>query len=109
MAMARGRNLSHDKRVQCVALRDAGFSQRRIAAQVRCSRQAVRKAVRRHDVTDAHNDLPRVPRVRVSTRRQENQLVQLANENPWSTSTELTTTWRENCGVLAHPQTVRNR
>ena len=54
--MGTGRNLSLAKRAQAVALKDAGFSHRRIANRLHCSKTAVTNAICRFCKTGSYKD-----------------------------------------------------
>ena len=69
--MGRAANLSSEKRAQIVELSESGFSQRRIAHQLKCSQNAVSLAVRRYQQTGSNTDRPRSGRPCVSEARDD--------------------------------------
>ena len=107
--MGRGPTLSGEKRAQIIALRDAGFSQRRIARQLQCSKTAVYEAIRRFEQTGSHADRPRTGQPRATTPQDDAYLRLTARRRRKVTARTLHGEWVPVIGRQVSIQTVRNR
>ncbi len=107
--MGRGPTVSTDKRAQIVELSDAGFTERRIAQQLHCSKTAAHNAIRRVHKTGSNGCSPRSGQPRVSTARDDAYQCQIARMRRKLTARTLNEEWIPMVGRGVSIQTVRIR
>jgi len=107
--MVAGRRLSHDDRVKVIILKEEGYSVEAIAKRVKCSHSAVSKTVKRHKETGSVDDRPRSGRPRLSTLRDDRELLRISLRNRMFTSTQLKREWNETSLISCSARTVRRR
>ena len=107
--MGKGQHLRPQTRAIIVRLSEAGHSQREIGYLVRCSRGAVRNSLERYRNTGSHLDRPHPRRPRVTTRRQDRNLLHEVFRNRHTTVSRLRTFWRRHHNVNVSGSTVRRR
>ena len=100
--------LSVEDRVTCTVLYREGWTQKRIAAHLGCSQNAVYLAIRRRQATGTHENRPKSGRPRISTPRDDRYLVRQCQGNRTLSVPALQTLWHQH-GVTSSLTTVRRR
>ena len=103
------RRLSHDDRVKIVILREEGYSMEAIASRMKCSHSAVSKTLKRVRESGSVNDRPRSGCPRLSSARENRELVRISLRDRKLTSTQLKREWSETSQVSSSSRTVRRR
>lgn len=103
------RRLSQDDRVKMVVLREERYSMEAIASRVKCSHSAVSKTLKKHTKLGSVRDRLRTGRPRISSAREDRELVRLSLKNRRLTSTQLKREWGESSKVACSSRTVRRR
>ena len=67
--------LTAEERTTCILMDQLGYTQKVNADRIGCSQNAVLLAIRRHQDTGSHEVRPRSGRPRISTDRDDRQLV----------------------------------
>ncbi|KAK3868801.1 hypothetical protein Pcinc_025839 [Petrolisthes cinctipes] len=93
------------ERSRIVALHDEGLSNRAIAGRLGVSLPTVRKWIRRWQETGNLNDLERRPRSRVTSREEDERIIQAAVTQPFINAAAITT----DLGLEVSNTTVRRR
>ncbi|KAK3864713.1 hypothetical protein Pcinc_029617 [Petrolisthes cinctipes] len=93
------------ERSRIVALHDEGLSNRAIAGRLGVSLPTVRKWIRRWQETGNLNDLERRPRSRVTSREEDERIIQAAVAQPFINAAAITT----DLGLEVSNTTVRRR
>ena len=98
--------MSTEERARVVVLVQEGFSMNKVAKRMKISRCCVQEIVKKQrTVVDRH----RSGRPKVSTERQDRELVRLSLRNRKTTVPELRCRWVEASGVSVSNQTVCRR
>ena len=103
------RRLSHDDRMKIVILREEGYSMEAIGSRMKCSHSAVSKTLKRVRESGSVNDRPRSGRPRLSSARENRELVRISLRDRRLTSTQLKREWSETSQVSGSSRTVRRR
>ena len=75
--------LTHDQRIRIVCLHDeAGHTVQQLADAFNCDRRTVQRLLAKHQNTGSFDNLPRRPRRKVSTDREDRVLVRMSAQNP---------------------------
>lgn len=101
--------LSHEKRIKIQLLYGQGKSQVAISKLVKCSRCAVQSAIKRFKETGSHANKPRTGRKRVTTARQDRQLIRESVKDRKKTSSQLAAALSEEAGKPISARTARRR
>lgn len=101
--------LTHDQRIEIVALSQAGQSYRQLAAQYGVRVATISDLLRKHRETGSVDDLQRSGRPRKSTPRQDRALRLMSSRSPRKGSRGLCQQWAQTSGVQVTPRTVRLR
>jgi transposase len=107
--MAKCKQMDKEKRIRVSVLAEEGYSCRQIAKRVGCSHSAVVKLLQKKNETGSVADRSRSGRPRLSNDRQDRVLRRTSLADRRLTSPQLVRQWREKCGVMASPSTVRKR
>lgn len=90
-------------------LHEEGKSQREIARIVKCSRGAVEHTLKRFAVTGSHENRPKSGRKKVTSLREDRDLIRSSLRNRKKTSSELAAAASEVTGRQISARTVRRR
>uniref|UniRef100_A0A2A4K090 Transposase Tc1-like domain-containing protein n=1 Tax=Heliothis virescens TaxID=7102 RepID=A0A2A4K090_HELVI len=107
--MPKRNELSLEKRVQIQLLHEQGKSQVDISKTVKCSRRSVQYAIQRFSATGSHQNRPRTGRKRITTDRQDRQLLRESLRNRKKTSSELAAEFSEQMKKTISARTTRRR
>ena len=103
------RRLSHGDRVKVAILREEGYCMEAIASRVKCSHSAVSKTLKRLKESGSVDDRPLSGRPRLSSARDDRELVRFSLRKRRLTSTQLKREWNETSLVSCSSRTVRRR
>lgn len=101
--------LTNQERIQIVTLYEAGYTQVQLAQQFNVHKRSVQRLLAKHRQHQTIEDLPRPGKRRVSTRQQDNALIQVSRENPQLVARQLRQRWQLEQGVRASTTTVKER
>ncbi|ELT97239.1 hypothetical protein CAPTEDRAFT_217356 [Capitella teleta] len=87
--MGRKASLTPTKRAQIVALNDLGYSERKIAMKLTCSKTAVHTALANHRVRGSYTDQKRTGRPRKTTPQDDRVIRRAVVKSPSSSLTKL--------------------
>lgn len=107
--MPKRNELSLENRVQIQLLYKQGKSQVEIGKTVKCSRRSVQNALQRFSATGSHKNTPRTVRKRITTDRQDRQLLRESVRNRKKTSSELAAELPEQIKKPISARTTRRR
>ena len=107
--MAPKKELSKEIRAKIVALKSEGYSHRQIRDELNVSVGVVTSTLKRLKETTSYENRPRSGRPRVSTPRDDRNLLNLARKNSQMSSNELAAQWTLASGLKAAARTVRSR
>ena len=107
--MAKRKNLSIEERARVVVLVQEGHSMNEVARRMKISRCCVQEIVKKEKETGSVVDRHRSGRPKVSTERQDRELVRLSLQDRKTTVPELRCRWVEASGTSVSAQTVRRR
>ena len=107
--MVKKKNLSTEARTRVVVLVEEGYSMNEVAKKMKVSRCCVQQIVKKYKNTGTVVDRPRCGRPKVSTNRQDRELVQLSLRQRKTTVPELRCEWAKMSGVSVSTQTVCRR
>lgn len=107
--MPKRNELSLEKRVQIQVLHEQGKSQVEISKTVKCSRRSVQYAIERFAATGSHRNRPRTGRKRITTGRQDRQLMRESLKNRKKTSSELAAELSVEITKSISARTIRRR
>ena len=107
--MAKRKNLSTEERARVVVLVQEGYSMNEVARRMKISRCCVQAIVKKQKETGTVVDRHRSGRPKVSTEREDRELVRLSLRDRKTTVPELRCRWVEASGVSVSNQTVSRR
>lgn len=86
-----GKNKSCDKptRKIIIKLREHSWSYKKIADYLQCSKTMVFQAVKHFNTYQTNSNIPRVPKQRKTSRRDDRNIVRLAKQHPFKGSNEI--------------------
>ncbi|KAK3883289.1 hypothetical protein Pcinc_012326 [Petrolisthes cinctipes] len=91
------------RRASIIALHEEGYSSRRIAERLGCSRSCIQKWIHRWQETGNLNDLKRNPRSRVTSREDDQRILQAAQDDPVNNAKAI----REELALAVSATTIR--
>lgn len=103
------KNLSEEKKGEILALLAEGFSERQVASILKISKTAVHKNKVKAETFGTTELQTGRGRKRLSTERDDRQLLRLSRNNRRMTSSDLQKQWQMAAGVKCTARTVRNR
>lgn len=107
--MPKRRELTVAERSQIVLLHSQGWSQQKIAKQMKHSRHAIQVTLKRYEETGSYENRPKSGRKRKTTARQDRYLERLSLQNRFKTPKKLVADLSANQGVSVSDRTVRRR
>nr|CAH7716000.1 unnamed protein product [Callosobruchus chinensis] len=108
--MLKRKEISLENRVKIQLFHEQGRrSQKVIAKLLKCSRCAVQSAIKRFVQTGTHANKPRSGRKRVTTKREDRNLMRESMKHRKKTSSELAASLSEEAGKLISARTVTRR
>lgn len=107
--MPKRRNLSDEERSRILFLHEQGKSQVEIAKTLKCSRCAVQSAIKRFKDTGSHVDKKRTGRKRLTSKREDRNLIRESLKNRKKTSFELAAGLSDQIGRTISARTTRRR
>lgn len=107
--MPKKNELSSEQRVQIQLLHEQGKSQVEISKTVKCSRRSVQYAIERFSATGSHSNRHRTGRKRITTDREDRNLVRESLKNRKKTSSDLSAEWSVEIKKTISSRTTRRR
>ena len=87
--MSNKKSLSEVQRAQIFALHGQNLSERKISAQIGCSKTAVHQAIAKYQQDGSYTDKKRTERPRVTTAREDNVMRRIVVRSPTSSMKKL--------------------
>lgn len=105
--MVKTKQLTEYQRIEIIRLKGEGMTQTEIATKLGCDQCTVSRTIKRYNEHKTVKDLARSGRKRLSTDRDQRQLIRLVKDNRTLSSTELSKRWTLTNGKTASPRLVR--